>query len=144
MRILAAKSTSPEVVQQVTSRADSGDIEIFDVSVSSPLQDAAGFYAGSFSVLGGVDGNASVGLAPAPQSSNRSVVVTQSLNINSGATLDLTNNDLILGGLLGQNGEAGYGTINSEVATGFGNGHWTGTGGILSSTAAAVRAAFRR
>ena len=45
--------------------ANSGDIEIFDVSVSSPLQDAAGFYAGSFSVLGGVDGNASVGLGSA-------------------------------------------------------------------------------
>ena len=46
----------------LASGANSGDIEIFDVSVSNPLLDAAGFYAGSFSVLGGVDGNASVGL----------------------------------------------------------------------------------
>ena len=38
--------------------ANSGDIELFEVSVASPLLDTAGFYAGSFDIKGGIDGNA--------------------------------------------------------------------------------------
>jgi hypothetical protein len=37
--------------------ANSGDIELFDISASSPLLDAAGFYTGTYSLLGGIDGN---------------------------------------------------------------------------------------
>jgi hypothetical protein len=37
--------------------ANSGDIELFDVSVTSPLIDPAGFYTGTYSLLGGIDGN---------------------------------------------------------------------------------------
>jgi hypothetical protein len=38
--------------------ANSGDIELFDVTVSNPLLDAAGTYLGSYDLLGGADGNA--------------------------------------------------------------------------------------
>lgn len=36
----------------------SGDIELFDVSVSNPLLDAAGVYSGTYTLFGGADGNA--------------------------------------------------------------------------------------
>jgi hypothetical protein len=38
--------------------ANSGDIELFDISVTSPLLDAAGNYTGTYGLLGGIDGNA--------------------------------------------------------------------------------------
>jgi hypothetical protein len=38
--------------------ANSGDIELFDITASSPLLDPAGFYAGTYCLLGGIDGNA--------------------------------------------------------------------------------------
>jgi hypothetical protein len=37
--------------------ANSGDIELFDISVASPLLDAAGFYTGTYNILGGIDGD---------------------------------------------------------------------------------------
>jgi hypothetical protein len=37
--------------------ANSGDIELFDIAVASPLLDPAGFYTGTYSLLGGIDGN---------------------------------------------------------------------------------------
>jgi hypothetical protein len=37
--------------------ANSGDIELFEISVSNPLLDPAGFYTGSYIILGGIDGN---------------------------------------------------------------------------------------
>lgn len=36
----------------------SGDIELFDVTVSDPLADAAGTYSGTYTLFGGADGNA--------------------------------------------------------------------------------------
>jgi len=36
----------------------SGDIELFDVSVSDPLLDATGVYAGTYTLFGGADGSA--------------------------------------------------------------------------------------
>jgi hypothetical protein len=36
----------------------SGDIELFDMSVSDPLLDAAGVYAGTYTLFGGPNGNA--------------------------------------------------------------------------------------
>ena len=36
----------------------SGDIELFDVTVSDPLLDAAGVYSGTYTLFGGADGNA--------------------------------------------------------------------------------------
>jgi len=43
----------------------SGDIELFDVTVSKPLLDAAGKYLGSYILLGGLDGDAQDNLATA-------------------------------------------------------------------------------
>jgi hypothetical protein len=81
-----------------------------------------------------------VALAPSPQNTNRSVLVTPSLNITSG-TLNLSNNDMIVHS--GSAGESVFGpvstagTIENEIASGRGtNGTWTGTG-ITSSAAAA-------
>jgi hypothetical protein len=63
--------------------------------------------------------------------SNRTLLVTSSLSITG--TLDLGKNDMIVQAA----GESGYGTINSQVASGRGVGAlWTGTG-ITSSAAAA-------
>ncbi len=76
-------------------------------------------------------GNAVVDTAPAPQNLNRSVVVTTSLNINSG-TLDLSNNDMIVQSA----GAGGLAQLTAEVASGYNGGHWNGTTGITSSTAA--------
>jgi hypothetical protein len=42
----------------LASGASSGDIELFDVMASDPLVDAAGFYSGSYTLVGGADGNA--------------------------------------------------------------------------------------
>jgi fibronectin-binding autotransporter adhesin len=81
-------------------------------------------------------GNAVVALAPSPQNTNRSVVVTPSLSISSGK-LDLTNNDLILKG----GGSSGLTTITQEITQGrnAGTGVWSGSaGGITSSSAAAT------
>jgi hypothetical protein len=36
----------------------SGDIELFDVTASNPLLDAAGEYSGTYTLFGGADGNA--------------------------------------------------------------------------------------
>ncbi|MGD0445997.1 MAG: hypothetical protein ABSA39_18840 [Edaphobacter sp.] len=36
----------------------SGDIELFDVSVSNPLVDAPGTFSGAYTLFGGADGNA--------------------------------------------------------------------------------------
>jgi hypothetical protein len=38
--------------------ANSGDIELFDVTVSNPLSDSAGKYTGLYDLIGGADGNA--------------------------------------------------------------------------------------
>jgi hypothetical protein len=43
----------------------SGDIELFDVTVSNPLLDPAGTYPGSYVLVGGVDSNAGDNLASA-------------------------------------------------------------------------------
>jgi hypothetical protein len=45
--------------------ASSGDIELFDVSVSSPLLDATGTFSGTYTLFGGVDGDASDNLGQA-------------------------------------------------------------------------------
>ncbi len=81
-------------------------------------------------------GNAVVALAPSPQNTNRSVVVTPSLSITSGK-LDLTNNDMIAKGA----GSAGLTAITQEITQGrnAGTSVWSGSaGGITSSTAAAT------
>jgi hypothetical protein len=63
--------------------------------------------------------------------SNRTLLVTSSLSI--AGSLDLGKNDMVVQAA----GESGYGTINSQVASGRGVGAlWTGTG-ITSSAAAA-------
>jgi hypothetical protein len=38
--------------------ASSGDIELFDISFSSPFTDAFTTYSGSYTLIGGIDGNA--------------------------------------------------------------------------------------
>ena len=38
--------------------ASSGDIELFDVTLSDPLLDAFGTYAGDYTLVGGIDGDA--------------------------------------------------------------------------------------
>ena len=43
----------------------SGDIDLFDVTVSNPLLDPPGKYLGSYGLLGGADGDASDNLASA-------------------------------------------------------------------------------
>ena len=43
----------------------SGDIDLFDVTVSNPLLDPPGKYLGSYGLLGGVDGDASDNLGSA-------------------------------------------------------------------------------
>ena len=43
----------------------SGDIDLFDVTVSNPLLDPPGKYLGSYGLLGGVDGDGSDNLASA-------------------------------------------------------------------------------
>jgi autotransporter-associated beta strand protein len=81
-------------------------------------------------------GNAVVALAPSPQKSNRSVLITPSLNITSG-TLDLTNNDMILS----SGGSSELATVTQEITQGRNGGAvvWSGSaGGITSSAAAAT------
>jgi fibronectin-binding autotransporter adhesin len=80
-----------------------------------------------------IDTSAKVSLLSPANHANRTVLVTPTLTIAAGSTLDLGSNDLIVKGA----GETGYGTINTQVATGRGaNGVWTGAG-ITSSAAAA-------
>jgi hypothetical protein len=43
----------------------SGDIELFDVTVSDPLFDSAGTYTGAYTLIGGADGNAQDNLGTA-------------------------------------------------------------------------------
>jgi hypothetical protein len=43
----------------------SGDIELFDVTVSDPLLDSAGTYSGTYTLFGGADGNAQDNLSSA-------------------------------------------------------------------------------
>jgi hypothetical protein len=43
----------------------SGDIELFDIAVSAPLLDATGTYPGTYTLLGGADGNAQDNLGSA-------------------------------------------------------------------------------
>ena len=62
-----------------------------------------------------------------PQTSPSVIVTT--LNM-TGGTLDLTSNDMIC-----HNGNLQ--TISQEIQTGYSNGTWTGSGGIISSAAAA-------
>jgi hypothetical protein len=69
---------------------------------------------------------------------NRIVLATSALTITAGGKLDLGANDMIVRAA----GEAGYGTINSEVAQGRGtNGAWT-SAGITSSAAALAPGKF--
>ncbi len=69
---------------------------------------------------------------------NRIVLATAALTITTGGKLDLNANDMIVRGA----GEAGYGTINTEVAQGRGtNGAWT-SAGITSSAAALAPGKF--
>jgi hypothetical protein len=44
----------------------SGDIELFDVTVSNPLLDAQATYSGSYTLFGGIDGNAQDNLGSTP------------------------------------------------------------------------------
>ena len=48
---------------------NSGDIELFDVTVSDPLLDAAGTYTGAYTLLGGTDGGSRTSSAPPPSPS---------------------------------------------------------------------------
>jgi hypothetical protein len=72
--------------------SSSGDIELFDITVSSPLLDAPGTYSGSYTLVGGVDGNAQDNLgatgfsvtttsttSPVPEPSPVVLVLTASL-----------------------------------------------------------------
>ena len=43
----------------------SGDIELFDVTASDPLLDVAGVYSGTYTLIGGTDGNAQDNLGSA-------------------------------------------------------------------------------
>jgi hypothetical protein len=46
------------VPPSLAAGANSGDIELFDVTLSNPLQDAFATYAGDYTLVGGIDGNA--------------------------------------------------------------------------------------
>ena len=52
----------------LASGESSGDIELFDVTVSNPLLDAPGVYGIGYTVLGGVDGDAQDVVAGPPKS----------------------------------------------------------------------------
>ncbi|HEX4137806.1 MAG TPA: hypothetical protein VHY84_24565 [Bryobacteraceae bacterium] len=45
--------------------ANSGDIDLFDVTLSNPIVDPNGSYSGSYGLLGGIDGNAQDNLGAA-------------------------------------------------------------------------------
>lgn len=45
--------------------ASSGDIDLFQISASYPLQDAAGLYPGTYTIFGGADGDAQDNLGQA-------------------------------------------------------------------------------
>jgi hypothetical protein len=65
---------------------NSGDIELFDVTVSDPLLDAPGTYSGAYTLSGGADGGAQdtlgtatfsvTTLAPAPEPSSLYLLLT--------------------------------------------------------------------
>ena len=59
----------------LASGGSSGDIELFDVTVSNPLLDAPGSYGISYTVLGGVDGTAQ-DVVGGPSKSGVSISVT--------------------------------------------------------------------
>jgi hypothetical protein len=60
------------------------------------------------------------------------------LQVNSGSQLDLTNNEMDVSGFMADgNPPESLAQISTFVALGYSNGTWNGTGGIVSSTAAA-------
>jgi hypothetical protein len=102
---------------------------------------STGILSRMFSTIG-IGSSGAITVAAATQTSgplvnpNRSVVVTPTLTIATGGSLNLNNNDMIVQGV----GAAGLTTIDSEIAQGRSGGTgglWTGTG-ITSSSAAAT------
>ena len=74
-------------------------------------------------------------LLPASNRSNRQLVVTSGLSIAGSSNawrgiVDLSNNDMDV-----QNGSLS--TLTSQLREGYNAGHWNGSGGIISTTAAA-------
>lgn len=67
----------------------SGDIELFDVTITAPFPDNLGTYYGSYTLLGGVDGNAS------------DVLTTPSVEFSTTVTPEPVTSVLLLAGLGG-------------------------------------------
>jgi fibronectin-binding autotransporter adhesin len=111
------------------------------VNVSGTLNFAANSAGGIFTRTKGqltINSGGAINVLPTALSTNRTVLVTTGLSIAGTAggymgKLDLSNNDMIVQGV----GASGLATLNTYVAQGFNGGNWQGTGGIVSTSAAA-------
>jgi fibronectin-binding autotransporter adhesin len=136
-------------VTSVISDANSGGI-LNKAGAGTLTLAAANAYSGGTNIIAGTLAFAAPGALPifssltvgagalamaSPSTGVKNTLFVSSLSLagstgNWTGTLDLANNDLVVRG-------GNLATLTNQVAQGYANGHWNGTGGIVSSMAAA-------